>query len=234
MTLHGFTGGPSQWEAIAPGTHLALLGHAPATSARGGESFEGEVERIAAALADASARHLAGYSMGARVALGVALRRPRGLERVTLIAPHPGLADDGERRLRLAAEEALIVDLERGDIDTFVASWEALPMWDSQRRLAPSVLASQRALRRGHDPRQLAAALRALGLARQPNYWPALSALDVPVTLVVGALDAKFTALARDAVERLPLAELVILEGVGHNPLLEAPDTLRELLLEGA
>ena len=35
-------------------------------------------------------------------------------------------------------------------------------------------------------------------------------------------------------VERLPLAELVILEGVGHNPLLEAPDTLREQFLEGA
>jgi 2-succinyl-6-hydroxy-2,4-cyclohexadiene-1-carboxylate synthase len=92
------------------------------------------------------------------------------------------------------------------------------------------VQAAQQAVRRRHSSQGLAQSLRVLGLAQMPDYGPALPALDLPVRLVVGALDEKFGLLAARAAARLPRAEVVRVPGVGHNVLLEAPDALCALL----
>ena len=52
----------------------------------------------------------------------------------------------------------------------------------------------------------------------------------LPVRLVVGELDPKFTALAEEAAALLPRATVVRVPGVGHNVLLEAPAALCALL----
>jgi 2-succinyl-6-hydroxy-2,4-cyclohexadiene-1-carboxylate synthase len=54
----------------------------------------------------------------------------------------------------------------------------------------------------------------------------------MPVTLVSGALDARFTALARELAARIPFASHRAIAGCGHNPLLERPDELAALLAE--
>jgi pimeloyl-ACP methyl ester carboxylesterase len=45
----------------------------------------------------------------------------------------------------------------------------------------------------------------------------------VPVTLIAGARDEKFAALARRMHALLPRAELRLIEGAGHAPHLENP-----------
>jgi pimeloyl-ACP methyl ester carboxylesterase len=62
-----------------------------------------------------------------------------------------------------------------------------------------------------------------LGLAEMPSYWERLPSIETPVTLVVGALDAKLVPIARAMYATLPRATLVEAPGVGHNVLLEAP-----------
>ena len=65
-----------------------------------------------------------------------------------------------------------------------------------------------------------------------PSYWDRLPTLETPITLVVGALDAKFVPIARAMHAALPRSTLVEVPNVGHNVVLEAPDLVTDLSLE--
>lgn len=227
VLLHGFTGAPASWDRVRErldGPSLApdLPGHRAAPVARWDEA----VDRIAA-LCDGA--HLVGYSLGARLALGVLAKHPERIRRATLVGVNPGV---GDRPARAAWEASLARRLEEDGLEAFVDHWQALPLWASQAALPAPVLDRQRALRLTHDARGLAGALRELGLAAMPDLRPALSGIRVPVDLVVGGLDAKFLALARDFARRCPAARVIVVPGVGHNVVLEAPDALARILQE--
>lgn len=229
--LHGFASSPSAWDAVCdslvePVMRPAIAGHGrpPPDVPR---SFDAEVERLAAQIHEPV--HLAGYSMGARLALGVALSRPDRVQRLTLVSCNPGI--DGDARAgRLADDEAIARLLEEHGVSAFVERWEALDRFATQATLPRPVRSLQRARRLAQEARPLAAAMRTLGLAAMPNYRARLASLDVPTTLVAGARDAKFAALAREMATSIPDASLVVLEGVGHDPTLEAPSALAALL----
>lgn len=231
VLLHGFTGAPDSWETVrlsltGPALALALPGHGGPDAA----TWEQTVDRIAEQVPPGA--HLVGYSLGARVALGLLVRHPGLASRATLIGVNPGLSN-ADRPARQAWEEDLARMLERQGLPAFLERWERLPLWTSQQRLPDAVLARQRAIRMVHDPAGLARSLRVAGLGRMPDLRPALSTLDLPVQLVVGGEDARFRALAQDMIARLPHGSLGIVEGVGHNVVLEAPGELAALL-EGA
>jgi proline iminopeptidase len=63
-----------------------------------------------------------------------------------------------------------------------------------------------------------------------PTVRDRLRALDVPVLLVHGALEPRPVAPVRALAGELPHGRLVVLDGVGHFPYWEAPDTLRRVL----
>ena len=221
--LHGFTGDPSVWDELGlSGTAEPLLGHAPhLVDDPGPEGFAGEVDRLAARLPPPPV-HLVGYSMGARLAAGIATRHPDRIARATLIGLHPGLADPSERAARLTDDERWIRLLENEGTSAFADAWEAQPLFARQPRVP-----AHQARRRRHDPHGLALALRRLGLAQMPYLALALARSAVPLTLVVGERDDKFQALAR----RVP-ARCVVIPGAGHDVVLEAPDALARLLEE--
>jgi len=52
----------------------------------------------------------------------------------------------------------------------------------------------------------------------------------VLVALAVGERDEKFRSLAERMAERLPRAEVVVVEGAGHAAQLEQPDAVAALL----
>jgi 2-succinyl-6-hydroxy-2,4-cyclohexadiene-1-carboxylate synthase len=222
-TLHGFTGRASDWDALAPALPLALCGHdgAPVPS---GWSFADEVDRVAALLPGPV--HLAGYSMGGRLALGVAVAHPQRVARLTLVGAHAGLESEVERAERRALDDRWCATLETRGIEAFVDAWEAQPMWRSQDWLPGAVRDRQRDARLDHVPDALAAALRALGPGAMPDLWPALPRLAMPVTLVAGALDEKFAALAQRMASRIPSARVAFIDDAGHNVLLEQPAAL--------
>lgn len=230
VALHGFSGRPGLWREVMPGAlEPALSGHAPGQPVPPGWRFTDEVARIWAEIAALAAPvHLLGYSMGARVALAVAARHP--VARLTLVGVNPGLPDEAARAERRARDEVWCAILEERGGEAFARAWEDQPMWRSQQALPAAVRERQRAERAAHDPHQLAAALRALGLGAMPDLWPALASIRAPVDLVAGALDPTYVELAGRMAARLPRAEVTAVAGAGHNVLLERPDALRQLL----
>ncbi|HSR99821.1 MAG TPA: alpha/beta fold hydrolase [Kofleriaceae bacterium] len=214
--LHGFLGDPGSWDDVPiEGERIALPGHV------GGDPVARDwASNLAAVAARISARigqcdAVVGYSLGARVALGLvaAGHAPRAV----LISGNPGIGD-GERAARRAGD-ALWARLarERGT-QAFLDAWEAQPLFATQQRAPAERLAARRTRRLALDPEQLARSLEAMGLAEMSDYR---AQIDDRIALIVGGDDARYVAIARG----LP-APVEVIEGSGHDPLLEQPALL--------
>lgn len=214
VLLHGFAGDPAHWDdvpAIPGATAIALPGH------RGGppvaDSWDHNLDAIAARLDRAELA--IGYSLGARVALGLVARGD--VARAILISVNPGIAD-ADRPARRAGDAAWAALLRARGTDAFLEAWQAQPLFASQAYAPAGRRAARQARRRELDAAQLARSLETMGLAEMPDYR---GAVDGRVALIAGARDAKFVALAR----ALP-APVAIIPDSGHDPTLEQPAAL--------
>jgi 2-succinyl-6-hydroxy-2,4-cyclohexadiene-1-carboxylate synthase len=229
--LHGFAGSPASWDAVLAALsdppHLCprLVGHGePAPGASGVGGFEDEVDRLASLVVPEGPVHLAGYSLGARLALGLLVRHGQRFEGATLIGVHPGLSSDEERAERRRSDGALRERLETRGIEDFVDHWERQPLFASESRLPQALREQKRGVRLSHDPRELARSLALTGLAEMPDYGARAGSISTPITLMAGELDQKFSGLAHGLAGHLPAARVVIAPGAGHDLLLERPD----------
>jgi 2-succinyl-6-hydroxy-2,4-cyclohexadiene-1-carboxylate synthase len=230
--LHGFSGTQRAWDGV-----LALLdreryrplaldlpGHGQAADSERPITFAGAV---AAVLAAAPERFvLCGYSLGGRVALHVALAAPERVSRLLLVSCSPGIADPGERAARGEADELLAQRLEAQPFEEFVERWRTQPLFAGE---PPAVARLAREDHRRNRPDALAAALRGLGSGEMQPLWERLAELTMPVSVLVGSRDAKYLALGRQMVERLPDAVLLVLSG-GHGLVLENPAGIADVL----
>jgi 2-succinyl-5-enolpyruvyl-6-hydroxy-3-cyclohexene-1-carboxylate synthase len=231
VMLHGFTGTGEFWLPVAnalPRRHCIfpdLPGHGGTGAPEPPASWrlDRAADALAQLLADLRVERfaLAGYSMGGRLALSLALRHPERVAALALIGATPGIAGEDERRARAAADTDLASALEREGIESFVRQWEANPLFATQAAVPPALREELRARRLSQDPARLAAALRAFGTGFQPPLHDDLPRLAMPVHLMAGELDAKFTAIARDMAARIPGATLCIVPGAGHAVPLE-------------
>ncbi len=230
LLLHGFTGNRDSWTHLRPllGARFAVLapdlpGHgespiAPETT------FDGAIDALLALL---DARGLervdvAGYSLGARVALGLCLRAPDRVRRLVLESGSPGLRRRRERGERRRDDAALASVIEREGVEAFVRRWEALPLFDGLRKLPEDLRASLRERRLSHRAEALAGSLRALSLGAQPSYWARLWTVRAPTLLLTGGRDGKFTGIARAMAAEIPLVWGHVFPGAGHAPHLES------------
>lgn len=221
--LHGFVGSPDDFRPLElPGIALTLPGHHPSEPVEATFDFERVADRLLVRAHANERIHLVGYSLGARLALSIAIRHPQSIARLTLIGVHPGIEDPDERAERAKADEAWANLLETQGLDAFLERWHAQPLLQTRR---------PRPDRTHHDPHALAFALRRLSLARMPSYWSRLRQLVIPTELCVGEDDTKFGALAERALGSIPLGKLVRIPAAGHNVLVDQPEALREVLV---
>jgi len=226
--LHGFTQTARCWgdlvERLATSQAVVAL-DAPGHGASGDAAPDlwDTADRIAATAGRAT---YVGYSMGARMALHVALARPELVEGLVLISGTAGIDSAAERAERRAADERLADHIEAIGVPSFLDEWLALPLF-----VGLSASDADRPERERNTAAGLASSLRHAGTGTQQPLWDRLVTIDVPVLVVAGARDPKFAALAArlaGAIGRS--ATLEIVEGAGHTVHRERPDAFAEVL----
>lgn len=225
VALHGFMGRGTDWadlSALLP--HYTIFapdlpGHGAAASA----TACGMEDAAQAVLLTLDAHHvrtpvpLLGYSMGARLALYLALTAPERWSALVMESGSPGLNSEAERQARIALDAQRAHALE-ADPHAFVRDWSRQPLFATQTSEQRERRERQRL---AEAPAGWAASLRGMGTGAQPNLWPRLPDLHVPTLLLTGTHDAKFTALAREMHRLMPNTRHVELP-TGHAPHIEA------------
>jgi 2-succinyl-6-hydroxy-2,4-cyclohexadiene-1-carboxylate synthase len=241
VLLHGFTGSGASWadhlEALATLYRVIvpdLPGHGGSTEV---DPARMSVERMADDLSlilnrlDAWPADVLGYSLGARIALRLAIAHPEAVGRLILESPSAGIADPLARTKRRAEDAALAADLEQDGIVAFVDRWERQAVFASHAQLDPQVAGRQRALRLANDPGALAASLRAAGQGTMDPLHDRLAGIAGPTLIICGAMDELGRGRAERIAAAIPGARLAIVDDAGHTPHLERPDTFRRIVL---
>jgi pimeloyl-ACP methyl ester carboxylesterase len=240
LCLHGFTDTWRTWELVLPALErehdvlaLTLPGHA------GGPALDGNrpmADAIEAAMNDAgfATAHLVGNSLGGYVALQLAARGRA--ETVVALAPAGGWADGDESFRETLGRQAVVHEQLKAaapNVDAIVASEEG-------RRRATRLIASSYE----HIPSELiahqllgaaaCAAVEPLISRALREGWPLdTAAIACPVRIVWGTEDEllPWPSAAVRFRERLPHADWVVLDGVGHSPQLDVPLETAQLVL---
>jgi 2-succinyl-6-hydroxy-2,4-cyclohexadiene-1-carboxylate synthase len=226
VLAHGFTQSGRLWGGLADDlardhqvVTVDLPGHGGSSTVRA-DLVEG-AELLGAVGGEAD---YLGYSMGARFCLHLALARPDLVRRLVLVSGTAGIDDDGERAQRREADEALADRLDPVDGGTpehsvaeFVDRWVANPMFGS---VPPA--ANDLDERRRNTAAGLASSLRLAGTGTQVSLWDRLGELTLPVLVVTGRRDSKFTELGGRIVTSIGRrARQVEIDDADHAPHLQ-------------
>lgn len=169
---------------------------------------------------------LAGYSMGGRVGLHIALADPARVTRLVLVSTTAGVEDREERERRRLADFALAQRLEQEPFERFVADWRAQPLFAQD---PPEVNDAAREDQRRNEPLGLASALRGLGSGVLAPVWDRLGELTMPALVLAGERDGRYREIGRRLAAALPRGQLRVVPG-GHTLLLENPAAVAEAL----
>jgi len=163
----------------------------------------------------------AGYSMGGRLALRLALDRPEQVTALVLVSATAGIADAAARRARVASDETLAESVERDGVPAFLDRWLAQPLFATVPPDAPG-LADRREL----SAQYLAHCLRVLGTGAMEPMWDRLGELEMPVAIVTGRADPLYEKIALEMLERMHGDAVHVRLDGGHALPLEQPAVL--------
>lgn len=242
LMLHGFTGSSETFQdsisllkehfsIIAPD----LLGHGKTSCPE--EVSRYSIENICDDLASILRQlkidscFVLGYSMGGRVATAFAAKYKELVRGLILVSTSPGLRDDKARASRISADNRLADTLDADGMESFVAYWENLALFASQKNLPFALKKRIRLERLAQNPHGLAMSLRGMGTGKQPSYWENLADFTFPVLLITGNLDEKFEKIAREMKQLLPNSTHVTVQEAGHAVYLEQPNIFSSQLI---
>lgn len=225
VLLHGVGSTLEAWDPVlAPlsaGRHirLDLRGHGGSARMPGPYSLEMMAGDVVALLDHLGLGRVAlfGFSLGGLIAQQVALGHPERLSALALISTVAGR--DADERARV---EERLATLEREGPLVHLAN--AVERWFTPEFLArrPDAIAARRAKALENDPACYMAAYRVLA---RSDLAQELHRITVPTLVMTGEADIGSTPrMSRLMQDRIAGAELVILPGLKHSILLEAPD----------
>ena len=236
VCFHGFSESAHTWDQVyLPGYilyQIDFLGHGGSSSPENKEAYTYEAllpdihqiiqSRIAGTYA------LMGYSQGARFALMYALQYGDQVSQLILESGSVGLAEEDDRQARLASDQALAQAIEEKGLEWFEGKWKEASIFDSQKSLPPEVQDRIKRRRLHNNPTGLANALRGMGQGTMPYVGDSVGQLSMPLLYVSGQLDTKYTTIGETYFSQAH----TIVDGVGHNVHLEAPETFSQLVYE--
>jgi 2-succinyl-6-hydroxy-2,4-cyclohexadiene-1-carboxylate synthase len=162
---------------------------------------------------------LIGYSMGARMALHAALQHPHSMTGLVLVSGTPGIEDASERASRVESDDELAMHIESVGTSVFIEEWIRQPLFALSEFGDDEIRDRCR-----NTASSLASSLRMCGTGKQDPLWSQLHSIELPVLLIAGSRDEKFSAIAQRMHELIPRSTVSIIENAGHNAHLDQPD----------
>lgn len=167
-----------------------------------------------------------GYSMGGRLLIHLALANPELVRGLVLVGATAGIDDPAARSARAEADQATAARVRELGLREFVETWIDAPMFAG---LPPEHQFRRERLE--NTVEGLASAVAEAGTGSQDPSWAELHRLDMPVLVVAGALDEKYTALGERLVASIGAnARLEVVPGAGHAAHLEDAAAFLEVL----
>lgn len=226
LLLHGFMGRGSDWAEIAKRLRknfstllVDLPGHGN-TEANSREAYR--MENCASAIVDLLDKlklervHMVGYSMGGRLALFLLINFPGRFDKSVLESASAGLETEAERVARRDSDQLLAAKIKHQGLEDFLLEWYRRSLFGNlaeDRKLLSDLIEK----RLKNSPDRLALSLEMMGIGRQPNLWPRLPEIAVPVLLLAGELDQKYAELNRRMCDLCRKGQVAIIEKTGHN-----------------
>ncbi|MCC3358057.1 2-succinyl-6-hydroxy-2,4-cyclohexadiene-1-carboxylate synthase [Bacillus sp. REN16] len=243
LFLHGFTGSITTWNQTTDILKtnfqcilVDIIGHGESDSPEDYSRYH--IEKVAKDIIhildvlEIPVVHLAGYSMGGRVALATAILNPSRVASLIVESSSPGLKTEDERLARRKSDEQLADRIEQEGILKFVDYWENIPLFSSQKALSQEQQLEIRKERLNNNPIGLANSLRGMGTGAQSSYWGRLNEIDFPTLLLCGELDHKFCKIAEEMSSSIQNATVVKIVGAGHAIHVEQPHFFGKIIIE--
>ena len=226
--LHYFGGSHRSWSEVTahlPGFRCIapdLRGFGDSDASGSGYSVDESADDVAALVDEMDLENyvLVGHSMGGKIALALAARRPRGLQRLVLIAPSPPTPEPivDEERTRLLEGYG-----DRRAAEKTFRAITALPVSPALReRVIKDNLRTSRVAWRAWLER-----------GSREDISARMSDIEVPVLVLAGECDEGMTPdlLQREVVERIGGAQMRVVRGAGHLLPIEAPQEIAQALV---
>jgi len=226
--LHFFGGSARSWDSVLDELGegfrtlpLDLPGFGAAAGASGPFTIAAYADRVEEVAFAQKLDHyvLVGHSMGGKVALALAARRPPALRALVLLAPSPPTPEPIGEEMRAK----------------LIAGWGSYgPASETLARV------TRRCLEGGLRERTISDMMNAskgawtawLQHGSREDISAAMQMIDVPVTILSGDGDAAVprNLIKREVVARLPHARLISVPGAGHLLPLEAPEVVAAII----
>ncbi len=136
---------------------------------------------------------LCGYSMGARLALGMALDFPESCSGLIFVSGNPGLESDIDRQERWAADQNIAKQVAVKPAQSFLENWYQQPVFAT---VPAPIRQSETERKLSNYSEMWPEILRTLSVSKQPNFWPRLNELTIPVLILAGQNDKKYKQIA--------------------------------------
>ncbi len=172
--------------------------------------------------------HLLGYSMGGRLALQWAVQNANRIQSLVLIGSHPGMRDGPLKEARRRLDMDWAEYFATNNIEDCWRSWSELPLIKDQS--STSGMQKRLKTRLSQSPMSLSRSMRYFGSGIMTDCWDHLGSINVPVLLIAGEKDLKYTELNRDMACCMPQAELFVQPDAGHAPHFEQPQSIGNVL----
>ncbi|XP_004952910.1 protein PHYLLO, chloroplastic isoform X2 [Setaria italica] len=253
LLLHGFLGTSDDWvpmmKALSPSARVIavdLPGHGESQMLQhhveNSEQYLVTVQSVADLLLKLVGQItdgevvVVGYSMGARIALHMALNQVHQIRGAVIISGSPGLRDEESRRRRIAVDGSRAKFLMSCGLDCFLETWYSAKMWTSLRE-HPKFNSLVRTRSKHKNIKALAKVLADSSVGRQKSLWEDLKHLKRPLLIVAGEKDTKFKDISQRMCSEITqhaecgsggrdgneLCDVIIIPDSGHAVHVENP-----------
>lgn len=167
-----------------------------------------------------------GYSMGGRIALNYAIKNK--VDFLILESTNPGLESEDERNLRYVEDKKIVEFIESHSVKEFIDVWMAKDLFKDLSSNNPNMFNKIKTMKYHNNKTGLIKSLLGMSQGIIKPVWEELENLDIPVLLLSGSEDEKYTKIHKKMNKLLPNAQNISIKGVSHNIHLSKPDVLAQ------